>query len=114
MVEKIARAIAGRNGDDYDKIPKHKSDWTANGGMFGGRFRDVNEPYQTDYDEMARAALEAMREPTLDMIEAGQEQNNLLPDDRDPPNAFEFLSRDEMTNAWQAMIEAALSPSGEK
>lgn len=70
MVEKVARAIAVRNGDDYDKIPKHKSDWTSNGGMFGGRFRDVNEPYQTDYDDMAEAALEAMRKPTQDIRHA--------------------------------------------
>lgn len=55
----------------------------------------------------AKAAIEAMREPTLDMVEAGQEQNNLS-EFADIPNHFEFLSRDEMTNAWQAMIDTAL------
>lgn len=62
-------------------------------------------------DRYARAAIEAMREPTQEMVEAGQEVNNLLPEDRDPPNAFLFLSHDEMTEAWQAMIDAALVPS---
>lgn len=60
MIKRVAAAIARQNGDDYDSVPADKGDWTRKGGMFGGRFREVNEPYQTDYDEMARAAIEAM------------------------------------------------------
>ncbi len=61
-----------------------------------------------DLTALARAAIEAMREPMFEMVETGQEVNNLL-EEPDPPNAFKFLSRDEMTEAWQAMIDAALS-----
>lgn len=55
----------------------------------------------------ARAAIEALRIPSEAMVEAGQKTNNLLKEP-DPPNAFEFLSRDEMTEAWEAMIDQAL------
>lgn len=55
----------------------------------------------------AVASIKAMRDPAFDMIEAGQEVNNLS-EYADIPNHFEFLSRDEMTEAWQAMIDAAL------
>lgn len=57
LIEKVAREIARVNGDDYDVIPAHKSEWNAAQGMFGGRFRDINEPYKYDYDAMAEAAI---------------------------------------------------------
>lgn len=52
----------------------------------------------------AIAAFRAMREPTEGMCAAGQKVNNLS----DEPGAFEFLSRDEMTAAWQAMVDEML------
>lgn len=55
-------------------------------------------------DEMCRAAILTMREPTEGMCTTGQKANNLS----DEPGAFEFLSRDEMTAAWQAMCDEAL------
>lgn len=71
IVEAVARDIAEENGDDYDLIPKNKSEWNAKQGMFGGRCRDVNEPYQCDYDEMARAAIQKylrqIREPDTEI-----------------------------------------------
>lgn len=69
-------------------------------------------PLCPEYDwciATAMAAIGTMREPTFDMVEAGQQENNILPEPRDPSNAFVFLSRDEMTGAWEAMIDAALS-----
>ena len=68
MVEQVARAIAEKNGDDYDKIPQNKKEWVVRQGMFQGRFRDVNEPYQVDYYDMAEGAIKAMREPTPGII----------------------------------------------
>jgi hypothetical protein len=70
MVERVAMAIAKENGDDFDAIPKDKPDWTAQRGIFAGRSRDINEPFQCDYLGQARAAIEAMREPTVDMLAA--------------------------------------------
>lgn len=99
MVKRVARVIAKENGDDYDSIPASKSDWTRNGGMFGGRFRDVNEPYQTDYDDMARAAIEAMREPTNAMVDRVED-------------AYGGLSTLTVQYVWSAMIDAALGENG--
>lgn len=82
---------------------------------FGGAITEEEALFRTVSEARARAAIEAMREPTFEMIEAGQQENNILPEPRDPPNAFVFLSRDEMANAWEAMIDAALSRTrGEK
>lgn len=60
-----------------------------------------------DIRVVAAAAIKAMRDPAFDMVEAGQAVNNLSPN-AETTNEFEFLSRDEMTEAWQAMIDAAL------
>lgn len=95
MVERVARAIAKRHGDEFDAIAEDKPDWTANRGNFGGRFRDVNEPYKSDYLDMAEAAIEAMREPTEAMID---EADGRYRDD----------DRDALVSEWQIMIAAAL------
>jgi hypothetical protein len=60
MEEAVARAIAKANGDDYDALPADKREWIAKQGMFGGRFRDVNEPRKADYLDMADAAIKAV------------------------------------------------------
>lgn len=70
MIERVARAIAAENSDDFDKIPDNKSEWTKAHGEFNGRFRDVNEPFKGDYIEMAIAAVKSMRNPTEAMFEA--------------------------------------------
>ena len=82
VVERVARAIATENGDDYDLIPVNKPEWVRHQGQFMGRFRDVTEPFQVDYDGMATAATAAHtavltaaglvivpREPTEEMID---------------------------------------------
>ena len=56
----------------------------------------------------ARAAIAAMELPTEEMVDQGQNEVNLLGDDPDPPNAFEFLSCVEIASIWSAMIRAAL------
>mgnify|MGYP004528143805 CR=1 FL=1 len=97
MVEKVARAIAEQNGDDYEQVPLHKSDWVQKGGLFNGRFRDVSEPYRTDYEDMAEAALKAMREPTPEMLEYEIDQDDL-----------HNTVKTDGELIWQAMIDAAL------
>lgn len=54
-----------------------------------------------------RAALTVLREPPEAVVEAGQKENNLS-EYSDIPGHFEFLSRDEMTAAWQAMVDELL------
>lgn len=61
MIEQVARAIAEANGDNFSNAFKNKSRWIAKRGMSGGRFRDVNEPFQSDYMDMAIAALKTTR-----------------------------------------------------
>lgn len=62
MVERVARVIAEAQGDNFADAFKNKERWVAKRGMSGGRFRDVNEPFQSDYIEAAKAAIRAVLE----------------------------------------------------
>jgi hypothetical protein len=98
MVERVARAIANGLGDEFDNAFNGKSDWIYARGEKGGRFRDCNEPTQDDYLGAARAAIEAMREPTDEMIEAGlKHQVHTVENSR----ASTFVR-------WSWMVDAAL------
>lgn len=59
-IERIAKRIAEGLGDDFDHAFASKSDWNANRGERGGRYRDVNEPMQGDYLGAARATIAEM------------------------------------------------------
>lgn len=58
--ERLAKTIANAMGDNYADAFKSKDRWVAKRGMSGGRFRDVNEPFQSDYLDAADAALAAI------------------------------------------------------
>lgn len=58
-LEEAAKAIAEQNGDDIEAVPTSKSHWNSESGHFGGRFRTVNEPFRSDYEEQATAAITA-------------------------------------------------------
>ena len=53
---KVAKVIAKAMGDNFSDAFKNKQRWTAKRGMSGGRFRDVNEPFQDDYIAAAQAS----------------------------------------------------------
>jgi hypothetical protein len=76
LVEKVAKAIALENGDDLDEIHEHKPDWIDRRGEAGGRFRDINEPFKSDYMEMAKAAIQATG--VMEMREALEELMNAV------------------------------------
>ena len=57
VVKRMARAIADMIMDGYDNAQVTKSEWIETHGEKGGRYRDINEPFQSDYDEAAQAAL---------------------------------------------------------
>lgn len=76
MVERVARAIADAGGSDFDQLP------SKHGPGFGLRNMYMN---------MARAAIEAMREPTQRMEDAAFSQTMTIP-----------------TRGYTAMIDAAL------
>jgi hypothetical protein len=88
MVEIVARAIAekgfGRSWDDFEEVNAYDTD-------------------QCDLLAYARAAIEAMREPTEAMHEAGGriiDEGEGYPHDKPLPT---------LRNAYKAMIDAALS-----
>lgn len=124
MVERVARAIAKDFGEDFDEVPRDKKHRIEAHSIFGGRYRDVNEPFQYDYLGSARAAIEAMREPTEGMGDSGDmammrlvEKLLGLPklsDDHYERMNVAFGKRargttEENTDSvWQAMIDAAL------
>lgn len=58
--ESVARAIARGLGDNFDNAFTSKGEWTAARGEKGGRFRDINEPFQIDYLDAADAAMAAI------------------------------------------------------
>ena len=60
-VKLVARAIARANGDSYDHIHRDKAHWTKTSGILKGVPRDFNSPFQSDYDEMAEAAITTLR-----------------------------------------------------
>ena len=93
MVEKVWRAIAIENGDDPDQIPRHKSHWNKERSQFGGRFRDINEPFVSDYEAMACAAIRALMEPIDIMLSAGD---------------YSFAISDRPIDIYRAMLKAAL------
>lgn len=57
---KVAKIIANAMGDNFADAFANKTRWIAKRGMSGGRFRDVNEPFQSDYLAAADAAFAAV------------------------------------------------------
>ncbi len=55
----VAIAIARAHCDDYDTVPRNKAHWVDKRSIFNGEPRDINMPFQIDYDDMAKAAMEA-------------------------------------------------------
>ena len=76
MVEKVARALAERNNDYCER---GLLQWPA-------------------YEDDARAAIAALREPTPEMVDAGLYEVNFIE-----------TNSTHVRNAWGAMIDAALT-----
>jgi hypothetical protein len=91
MVERVARAICKADGRDPD------SDFTSGNATF---------PAWQAYQSRARAAIEAMREPTEAMIEAGGLSDAARPYDGPEGEGCQFYP----AIAYRAMIDAALAP----
>ncbi len=56
----IAYELAKQRGDTFGCVPRDKRHWIEGHGIFQGRPRDINEPYQSDYLEMADVAYTAL------------------------------------------------------
>lgn len=66
---------------------------------------------QADAAKAARAAIEAMREPTEEMKSAAAYGPTSF--SYGDENSFEYLSNEDAGSCWKTMIDAALSPKGE-
>ncbi len=84
MIDRVARAIYAATGPEGSNATH-------------GNFDILLPELQDDIRNWARAAIEAMREPTDEMDDAGE----AMRDQCDHLSAM---------NAWHAMIDAALAP----
>lgn len=71
-------------------------------------------PGQKDYkalmENAARAAIEVMREPMAEMLEAGLMAGTNLTTSGPSPRLAARTAGERMADQWRAMIDAALSP----
>ena len=65
IAKKAARQIATAMGYDYDNTFADKHAWVAARGTLRGRFRDVNEPRQNDFDDAAVAILNLVAQTAI-------------------------------------------------
>lgn len=65
-VEAIAKIIASNLGDNFADAFTSKTRWIAKRGMSGGRFRDVNEPFRSDYLAAAEAVIAYLEQTNAD------------------------------------------------
>lgn len=54
---KISRIIAEQMGDNYDACFVNKSEWYYHKGDKGFGFREISQPYHTDYQDAAFATI---------------------------------------------------------
>lgn len=112
MVKRLARAICASYGDEYDEQPADFAALEAlrrreNGSRYDGVHpHDPGFPTQVDWDECARAALQAIREPTEQMILAAMITS--YPTVEQAGGLIQ-QARAAVRLEWQAMVEAALS-----
>lgn len=103
MVERVARAMAASRGGEITGPSRHRAadefGWDGNGTYMC----KYVESHWRKHVHAARAAIEAMREPTPAMIEAGFGRIFVGRIDYKPSSA------ETTRDAYRAMIDAALS-----
>lgn len=108
LLERAARALADAMGDNYDHAFTSKSEWNAARGEKGGRYRDINEPRQSDYLDGARAVIQALYEPTPAQLD--RFVSRALCVSIHGEGSWTAYAR----NQWQTMMDALLSPPSTK
>lgn len=93
MIEKVARAIAGHYGKEFDDCPK---DYKEGRKLYRAGKVDLSDVNQDEHMEAAKAAIEAMEIPTKDMISAAERAN------------VELDGKLHYTRAYGIMIKTAL------
>lgn len=98
--ERVVRAISDGIGYNYDDLYASKAEWINDRGARG----DVNMPRKPDMDEAARAALEAMMEPSREMLLAWKRADC---DHSDEGDWLEYEGAD-VARMWQAVFRHIL------
>jgi hypothetical protein len=89
MIERVAEAIWRQEFENHDRLPPVE-------------YRQLERTDRLDLEAMARAAIEAMREPTQSMLDAGLNGA--------PITEYGWCDR-ETLDIWKPMIDAALKES---
>ena len=66
LVERVARDIADALGDNFNYAFAGKTEWITHRGETVAGFRDVNQPYKSDYMDAARAAISVIAPAVLE------------------------------------------------
>ena len=90
MIERVAKVLCQRAGNDVSIV------FAKGAKKYGPIATGLRDKYLND----ARAAIEAMRDPTEEMVERGLSK----------PNDFQH-GHITVTEIYEAMIDAALNPS---
>ena len=109
MVERVARAIRGA-----DMAHAQVDNWPV--------WEDVTSPHKAIYLERARAAIEAMREPTAAILnelaapwtDEDQAAGKALMRLRGTGVVFPKVENEMAVGQWQRAIDAALAPPSEE
>lgn len=95
MIDRVARAMCIADGMNPDHLPNED-------------YADGHEVQWMLYRNMAKAAIGAMREPTTEMYEAGQNEVSHFDGEFGDYNVY--FSAQQIDLLWPAMIDAALNP----
>lgn len=88
MIERVAEALWSADAERCHS--KRREPWS-----------DVSESVKDDWRFNARAAIQAMREPTDEMVSSGQSAGQSV-----QPT---YLTAESTIERWQAMVDTALS-----
>lgn len=115
MIERVARAICTTYGDVYDEQPADLEtlrEWRRGvGGVV--KAYDPGLPTQKDWKDMARAAIEAQRNPTEAMMEASRGALRGVPRatfmQLELSGSNQAMQDFKARRRWHAMIDAMLA-----
>lgn len=109
MIERVARAI-------YHQMDDHVKRYGSGCVESIADLNDVSIEGRVDLLEIAKAAIEAMREPTEAMVEAGGEANYGWTRAESAERAKEAVFEEHASNAkvlYQGVVDAALKENEE-
>ncbi len=96
MVERVAKTLHAHNNHADD------DSWASRAWL------ELSEKARYTYRSIARAAIEAMREPTGAMTDKGARYEWTRPSTAGSFNEDFFLYEEEVAKLWQGLIDAAL------